>query len=119
MIAQAPSTGLLRRLGFFSATALVISNMVGTGIFATTGFMAGDLGSAGLILAAWGGGGLFAAAGALRYSELGGNFPRTGGEDIYLTHAYRPTCGVMSGWGSFFARFFAPTAAAGRALAEF
>ena len=43
--------GLLRQIGFVGATALVISNMVGTGIFATTGFMAGDLGSAQLILA--------------------------------------------------------------------
>jgi amino acid transporter len=39
---QVGKPGLLRQLGFFSATALVISNMVGTGIFATTGFMAGD-----------------------------------------------------------------------------
>ena len=46
-ILQGSKPGLLRQLGFFSATALVISNMVGTGIFATTGFMAGDLGSAG------------------------------------------------------------------------
>ena len=72
--------GLLRQLGFFSATALVISNMVGTGIFATTGFMAGDLGSAGLILACWTVGGLFALCGALSYSELGINFPSSGGE---------------------------------------
>jgi amino acid transporter len=42
----------LRQLGLFSATALVISNMVGTAIFGTTGIMAGDLGSAGLILSA-------------------------------------------------------------------
>src|SRR2546423_11117579 len=119
MIAQAPSTGLLRRLGFFSATALVISNMVGTGIFATTGFMAGDLGSAGLILAAWAVGGLFAAAGALSYSELGVNFPRSGGEYIYLTHAYGPTWGFMSGWVSFFAGFSAPIAAAALAFASY
>jgi hypothetical protein len=45
--------GLLRQIGFFSATALVISNMVGTGIFGTTGYMAGQLGSARLILACW------------------------------------------------------------------
>ena len=50
---QMQPPGLVRQLGFFSATALVISNMVGTGIFATTGYMAGDLGSAGLILACW------------------------------------------------------------------
>ena len=67
--------GLLRQLGLFSATALVISNMVGTGIFGITGYMAADLGSAWLILACWGVGALFAFAGALSYSELGINFP--------------------------------------------
>ena len=59
----ASGTGLLRQLGFFSATALVISNMIGTGIFATTGFMAGQLGSARLILACWAVGAVFAFAG--------------------------------------------------------
>ena len=44
---QGLKPGLLRQLGFFSATALVISNMVGTGIFATTGFMAGDINAVG------------------------------------------------------------------------
>jgi len=44
---------LLRQLGLISATALVVSNMAGTGIFATTGFLAGDLGCAKLILAVW------------------------------------------------------------------
>jgi len=79
---QATKPGLLRQLGFFSATALVISNMVGMGIFGTTGFMAGDLGSAGLILACWAVGALFAFAGALSYSELGINFPSSGGEYV-------------------------------------
>src|SRR5215471_682057 len=65
------STGLIRQIGFVSATALVISNMVGTGIFATTGFMAGDLGNAKLILLAWFVGAVFALCGALSYSELG------------------------------------------------
>ena len=62
---QSARPGLLRQLGFFSATALVISNIVGTGIFTTTGFMAADLGSAGLILACWSVGALVALAGAL------------------------------------------------------
>src|SRR5437016_8981019 len=108
---QGSQPGLLRQLGFFSATALVISNMVGTGIFATTGFMAGDLGSARLILACWTVGGLFALAGALSYSELGINFPSSGGEYVYLTHAFGPEWGFMTGWVSFFAGFSAPIAA--------
>jgi len=110
---------LLRQLGFFSSTALVISNMVGTGIFAATGFMAGDLGSAGLILACWAVGALFAVAGALSYSELGINFPSSGGEYVYLTHAYGPEWGFMTGWVSFFAGFSAPIATAALAFSEY
>jgi APA family basic amino acid/polyamine antiporter len=110
---------LLRQIGFFSATALVISNMVGTGIFATTGFMAGDLGSAQLILACWTAGALFALAGALSYSELGINFPSSGGEYVYLTHAYGPEWGFMTGWVSFFAGFSAPIAAAALAFSDY
>jgi basic amino acid/polyamine antiporter, APA family len=116
---QATKPGLLRQLGFFSATALVISNMVGMGIFGTTGFMAGDLGSAGLILACWAVGALFALAGALSYSELGINFPSSGGEYVYLTHAFGPEWGFMTGWVSFFAGFSAPIAAAALAFADY
>jgi APA family basic amino acid/polyamine antiporter len=111
--------GLLRQIGFFGATALVISNMVGTGIFATTGYMAGDLGSAKLILACWVVGGLFALAGALSYSELGVNFPSSGGEYVYLTHAFGPEWGFMTGWVSFFAGFSAPIAAAALAFSDY
>src|SRR5436853_2521865 len=111
--------GLLRQLGFVSATALVISNMVGTGIFATTGFMAGDLGDPALILALWVVGALFALAGAMSYSELGINFPKSGGEYVYLTEAYGPTWGFMTGWVSFFAGFSAPIAAAALAFSDY
>src|SRR5437773_2362756 len=117
--ATKPAAGLLRQLGFVSATALVISNMVGTGIFATTGFMAGDLGDPMLILALWVVGALFALAGALSYSELGINFPSSGGEYVYLTRAYGPTWGFMTGWVSFFAGFSAPIAAAALAFAYY
>lgn len=117
--ATVQSPGLLRQIGFFSATALVISNMIGTGIFATTGFMAGDLGSAPLILACWTVGALFAFAGALSYSELGVNFPSSGGEYVYLTHAFGPEWGFMTGWVSFFAGFSAPIAAAALAFSDY
>jgi basic amino acid/polyamine antiporter, APA family len=116
---QASKPGLLRQLGLFSATALVISNMVGTAIFGITGFMAGDLGSASLILACWAVGALFAFAGALSYSELGINFPASGGEYVYLTHAYGPEWGFMTGWVSFFAGFSAPIASAALAFSDY
>ena len=111
--------GLLRQLGFVSATALVVSNMVGMGIFTTTGFMARDLGSGKLILAVWLAGALFALAGALSYSELGINFPSSGGEYVYLTRAFGPAWGFMTGWISFFAGFSAPIAAAALAFSNY
>lgn len=110
---------LSRQLGFFGATALVISNMVGTGIFATTGFMAGDLGSARLILACWAVGALFALAGALSYAELGTNMPRSGAEFVYLSQAFGPAWGFMTGWTSFFAGFSAPIAAAALVFSDY
>jgi basic amino acid/polyamine antiporter, APA family len=114
-----PHAALLRQLGFFSATALVISNMIGTGIFATPGLMAGDLGSAWWILACWLVGAFFAFAGALSYSELGVNFPSSGGEYVYLTHAFGPEWGFMTGWVSFFAGFSAPIAASALAFSDY
>src|SRR3984957_17597906 len=93
---------LLRQLGFYSATALVVSNMIGTGIFTTTGFLAGDLGSASLVLWIWVVGAASALIGAFCYSELGINMPSSGGEYVYLTQAYGPTWGFMTGWVSFF-----------------
>src|SRR5689334_5980749 len=115
----ASKPGLLRQLGLYSAAALVVSNMVGTVIFGSTGFFAGDLGSAWLILACWTVGALFAFAGALSYSELGINFPSSGGEYVYLTHAFGPEWGFMTGWVSFFAGFSAPIAAAALAFSDY
>jgi APA family basic amino acid/polyamine antiporter len=102
-----------------SAIALVISNMVGTGIFTATGFLAGDLGSPGLVLGIWIVGAVVALAGALCYSELGINFPSSGGEYVYLTRAYGPTWGFITGWVSFFAGFSAPIAAAALAFSDY
>ena len=93
--------------------------MIGTGIFSTTGFQAGDLGDGRLILAVWFIGALFAICGALSYSELGVNFPSSGGEYVYLTQAFGPAWGFMSGWVSFFAGFSAPIAAAALAFSDY
>ncbi len=114
-----PSGTLLRQLGVASATALVVSNMIGTGIFGTTGYLAGQLGSPQLILWIWAVGGVCALAGAISYSELAVNFPSSGGEYVYLTEAYGPTWGFMTGWISFFAGFSAPIAAAALIFADY
>jgi basic amino acid/polyamine antiporter, APA family len=116
---EVSTPGLLRQIGVVSATALVVSNMVGTGVFGVTGFMAGDLGSAALILLVWFCGALFALAGALTYAELGVNHPSSGGEYVYLTSAYGPAWGFMTGWVSFFAGFSAPIAANALAFSDY
>lgn len=113
----APS--LARQISLSAAVALVISNMVGTGIFTTPGFLARDLGDPALYFAIWVIGGLIALIGALCYAELGINFPSSGGEYIFLTQAYGPVWGFMTGWTSFLAGFAAPVAATALAFADY
>ena len=93
--------------------------MIGTGIFTATGFLAGELGSPKLVLGIWVVGAVCAFLGAICYSELGINFPSSGGEYVYLTRAFGPTWGFMTGWASFFAGFSAPIAAAALAFSEY
>src|SRR5271168_3136342 len=93
--------------------------MIGAGIWTTTGILAGQLGSARFILLIWAVGAICALAGAFCYSELGINFPSSGGEYVYLTEAYGPTWGFMTGWVSFFAGFSAPIAAAALAFSDY
>lgn len=93
--------------------------MIGSGVLTTTGFLAGELGSANWVLLAWGIGGVCALAGAFCYSELGVNFPSSGGEYVYLTEAFGPTWGFMTGWVSFFAGFSAPIAASALAFSDY
>lgn len=102
-----------------SATALVVSNMIGSGILTTTGFLAEQLGSARWVLLIWAVGAVCALAGAFCYSELGVNFPSSGGEYVYLTQAYGPAWGFMTGWASFFAGFSAPIAAAALGFSDY
>jgi APA family basic amino acid/polyamine antiporter len=93
--------------------------MIGVGIFTTTGFLAGDLGQPSLVIGIWLVGAVLALAGALCYSELAINFPRSGGEYVYLSEAWGPAWGFINGWVSFFAGFSAPIAAAALAISEY
>ncbi len=93
--------------------------MIGTGIFTTTGFLAGDLGRPSLVIGIWLVGGLIAIAGCLCYAELGVNLPESGGEYIFLREAWGPLWGFLSGWISFFAGFAAPIAAAALAFSAY
>ena len=95
-----------------SATALVIANMIGAGIFTTTGFQAGDLGHPGIVLILWIVGGSLALLGALCYAELGAMMPHAGGEYVYLRETYGSAFGFMSAFVSLTAGFSAAIAAA-------
>jgi APA family basic amino acid/polyamine antiporter len=93
--------------------------MIGQGIFTTTGFLAGDLGTPKLVLSIWVVGAVCAFLGAVCYSELGVNLPSSGGEYVYLTRAFGPTWGFMTGWVSFFAGFSGPIAISALAFADY
>lgn len=113
------SDGLKRELGLFSATTLVVANMVGTGIFTTSGFIMAELGDPRALLLCWICGGLFALCGALCYGELGVRFPRAGGEYVFLKQCLGRPVGFLSGWISLIVGFSAPIAAAAMAFATY
>ena len=92
---------LKRRLNLFDATLLVIGNVVGAGIFTTSGFLAGELPQPLLFIAIWVIGGLLTICGALTYAEMAGRFPRSGGDYQFLKEAYGPGAGFLLGWVSF------------------
>jgi basic amino acid/polyamine antiporter, APA family len=116
---QTPGNGLRREIGFFSATILVVANMIGTGIFTTSGFIIQELGDPGAMLLCWVTGGIFALSGALCYGELGAIFPLAGGEYVYLREAFGRPMAFLSGWVSLIVGFSAPIAAASIAFATY
>jgi basic amino acid/polyamine antiporter, APA family len=107
------------RISGFTATCVLVSSVVGTGIFTTTGFMARDVGHPGVILVLWIGGALLALTGAICYSELGAAFPFVGGDYVYLREAYHPFLGFLSGWASFTVGFGAAIAAGAMGFASY
>jgi APA family basic amino acid/polyamine antiporter len=114
-----PRPGLQRRLGLFSATNLVVANMIGTGVFTTSGFILERLGDPWSLLLCWLAGGALALAGALCYGELGANLPRAGGEYVFLRQSLGPAWGFLAGWVSLVVGFSAPIAASAIALAAY
>ncbi len=97
-----PRDRLKRELGLADATLLVVSGVIGSGIFLTPGRVAELLPHVGWIFAAWLVGGLLSLAGALANAELGAMYPRAGGDYVYLREAFHPLAGFVVGWLSFF-----------------
>ncbi len=107
-----------RRLGVVAAIAIVVANMIGTGVFISAGYMVGSLDATAMLIA-WFVGGVLALCGAAIYAELGAMMQRVGGEYVYLREALHPAVGFLSGWVSLIAGFSAPIAAAALAFGHY
>jgi APA family basic amino acid/polyamine antiporter len=92
---------LVRGLKLFDATAIIVGSMIGSGIFIVSADMARQLGSSGLLLAAWGITAVMTVLGALSYGELAAAMPRAGGQYVFLREAYGPLFGFLYGWTLF------------------
>ena len=103
-------------MGPSTLLCLVIANMIGAGVFTTSGFAMGDLGTPGRVLAAWLIGGGLALAGAMSYGMLARLIPVSGGEYLFLSRNIHPMAGFVAGWISLLAGFSAPIAFAAIAL---
>jgi len=92
------SADLVRGLGPWQATAVVVSTIVGTGVFLVAGPMARATGSAELVLVTWVLGGLIALSGTLCFAELGAALPAAGGLYLYISRGLGPVWGFLFGW---------------------
>jgi len=104
---------------YLTVTAVVIANMVGTGVFTSLGFQLLDIRSGFVLLMLWAVGGITALCGAMTYAELGAALPRSGGEYNFLTRIYHPAAGFVSGWVSATIGFAGPTALAAMTFAAY
>lgn len=111
--------GLERKLGLFPVTNIVVANMIGAGIFTTSGLLMTDLRNPVVMLSLWIAGGIIALCGAFCYGELGAAFPHAGGEYLFLSRLFNPLFGFLSGWVSFFVGFSAPIAASAIGFTEY
>src|SRR6202790_2193262 len=101
------------------ATAIVVADMVGVGVFTSLGFQVKDIPSGFAIIALWTVGGIVALCGVFSYSELGAMFPRSSGEYNFLSRAYHPAFGFVAGFVSATVGFAAPVALAAMAFGEY
>lgn len=108
-----------QKIGWMSAAALVVANMVGTGVFTSLGFQVTDIDNSWAIILLWAIGGLIALTGAFSYAEIGSAFGRSGGEYHYLSELYHPIVGYLSGWISLSVGFAAPLALAAMGMAAY
>ena len=111
--------GLERRLGPLDGAAIVVSNVIGSGIFLVPAIVAAAVPHPGWMLLLWVLGGALAFAGAMAYAELAALRPRAGGEYVYLREAFGPAIAFLTGWTSFVAGFSGAIAVSAVGLAGY
>src|SRR5579872_4251306 len=106
-------------VSWITATAIVVADMVGVGVFTSLGFQVTDIKSGFSLLLLWIVGGLVAICGAFCYAELSTMFPRSSGEYNFLRSIYHPAFGFVAGWLSATVGFAAPIALAAMAFGSY
>ncbi|WP_020570230.1 APC family permease [Neolewinella persica] len=107
------------KIGWRSAAALVLANMIGTGAFTTLGLQLEWISNGPVLLLLWAIGGLVAWCGAVSYAELGTRLPRSGGETHFLAEIFHPLLGFLSGWVSLTVGFAAAVALSAMAVGHY
>ncbi len=107
------------RISLGTATAIVVADIIGTGVFTTLGFQVAVIPSGFAVMLLWLVGGIAALCGALSYGELAATLPRSGGEYSFLSRIYHPAVGFVAGWVSATVGFAAPTALAALAFGQY
>ncbi len=94
-----------RPFGLWSAIFLVVANMIGAGVFTTSGFSFADLGNRQYVMLAWLIGSVIALCGAISYGQLAQRITESGGEYLFLSRMVHPSVGFIAGWVSLLAGF--------------
>ena len=110
---------LARKLSLFDATMIVVSGIIGAGIFFTPAVVAQTVRTPFLISAVWAAGGLVALAGAFVFAELSTVLPRAGGQYAFFREAFHPLLGFLYGWALLLIIYAGGTAAVAMACAEY
>ncbi|MBE2281133.1 MAG: amino acid permease [Ignavibacteriaceae bacterium] len=108
-----------KKYNLFTTVTIVISTMIGTGVFTSLGFQVIDIQSVPPILVLWILGGVIAICGSFVYGELASTFPKSGGEYNFLSQLYSPILGFLSGYTSGTVGFAAPVALAAMGLGSY
>ena len=108
-----------KKIPVYTASAIVVANMIGTGVFTSLGFQLSAVQNTWTILLLWLAGGILSLFGAFAYAELGTHFSVSGGDYIYLSRLFHPLLGYLSAWAGLTVGFSAPVALAAMAFTKY